>query len=119
MAKKASNFIKTRILHTILPEFYDFLRRFETSPCIARIIPARIKRQQKGSSDWRVTLQYNTPSGWKLLCKKWSTAQELFVICQQGTKNDFLDRCETCGVSTSHIERPLPPSDDEKKKDWQ
>ncbi|MCS6983105.1 MAG: DUF2103 domain-containing protein [Candidatus Absconditabacterales bacterium] len=103
MAKKTSKFTKTRILHTILPEFHNFLRHFEIADCIARIIPARIARKQKGSSERRVTLQYNTPSGWKLLCKKGSTAQEMFVICHQGTEKEFVERCRVCGIAVDHI----------------
>jgi len=41
-------------------------------------------RQQKGSSDLRFSISYQTTSGLKAKMSKGSTSQELFIICQKG-----------------------------------
>jgi len=43
-------------------------------------------RQQKGSSDLRFSISYQTTSGLKAKMSKGSTSQELFIICQKGTE---------------------------------
>jgi hypothetical protein len=53
----------------------------EKDPAILRIIPGRINRQQKGSSDIWFRISYPTSSGIKCIMCKWSTAQEIFVVC--------------------------------------
>ena len=53
----------------------------EKDPNIDRIIPGRISRQQKGSSQLMFRITIPTNSGFKCIMSKGSTAQELFVIC--------------------------------------
>ena len=78
-------FQKVKTEHHILPEFYNFLRRIEQNPGITRIIPGRIHRQQKASSELRFTISYPTVTGFKAKMSKGSTSQELFVITRDGT----------------------------------
>lgn len=77
------NFKKVKTVHHILPEFHAFLAEIEKMPEISRIIPWRISRQQKGSSEVRFRVSYPTNAGLKCIMSKGSTAQELFIICNQ------------------------------------
>ncbi|MBB1557701.1 MAG: hypothetical protein HG439_004425 [candidate division SR1 bacterium] len=79
-------FKKVKTEHTILSEFHPLLRKIENLNQIQRIIPGRIMRQQKGSSDLRFSISYQTTSGLKAKMSKGSTSQELFIICQKGTE---------------------------------
>ena len=79
-------FKKVKTEHTILSEFHPLLRKIENLDQIQRIIPWRIIRQQKGSSDLRFSISYQTTSGLKAKMSKGSTSQELFIICQKGTE---------------------------------
>ncbi|MEI6426723.1 MAG: DUF2103 domain-containing protein [Candidatus Absconditabacteria bacterium] len=72
---------KVKTEHHILSEFKKFLFIIEKDPIIHRIIPGRINRQQKGSSDISFKVSYPTSSGLKCLMCKGSTAQEVFFIC--------------------------------------
>ena len=77
-------FKKVKTEHTILSELHPLLRKIENRDQIQRIIPWRIMRQQKGSSDLRFSISYQTTSGLKAKMSKGSTSQELFIICQKG-----------------------------------
>ena len=79
-------FKKIKTEHTILSEFHPLLKKIENLDQIQRIIPWRIMRQQKGSSDLRFSISYQTTSGLKAKMSKGSTSQELFIICQKGTE---------------------------------
>ena len=79
-------FKKVKTEHTILSEFHPLLRKIENLDQIQRIIPWRIMRQQKGSSDLRFSISYQTTSGLKAKMSKGSTSQKLFIICQKGTE---------------------------------
>ena len=79
-------FKKVKTEHTILSEFNPLLRKIENLDQVQRIIPWRIMRQQKGSSDLRFSISYQTTSGLKAKMSKGSTSQELFIICQKGTE---------------------------------
>jgi len=48
-----------------------------------RLIPGRISRQQKGSSQMRFSVSYPIATGLKCVMSKGSTAQELFVVCRE------------------------------------
>ncbi|MCK9466708.1 MAG: DUF2103 domain-containing protein [Candidatus Absconditabacterales bacterium] len=74
-------FQKVKTEHNILSEFIKFLFEIEKDPNIVRIIPGRISRQQKGSSQLIFRITTPTSSGFKCIMSKGSTAQELFVIC--------------------------------------
>ena len=80
------SFKKVKTEHTILSEFHPLLKKIENLDQIQRIIPWRIMRQQKGSSDLRFSISYQTTSGLKAKMSKGSTSQELFIICQKGTE---------------------------------
>ena len=72
-------FKKVKTEHTILSEFHPLLRKIENLDQVQRIIPWRIMRQQKGSSDLRFSISYQTTSGLKAKMSKGSTSQELFI----------------------------------------
>lgn len=72
---------KVKTEHHILTEFKKFLFIIEKDPIIHRIIPGRINRQQKWSSDIGFKISYPTSSGLKCIMCKWSTAQEVFFVC--------------------------------------
>ena len=76
-------FTKTKTEHHILPEFHKILLEIEKHPLIFRIIPGRIARQQKGSSDLRFKVSYTTKSGLKCIMAKGATAQEVFIVCDK------------------------------------
>jgi len=76
-------FIKTKAIHHILPEFHKLLLEIEKHQLISRMIPGRISRQQKWSSETRFSISYPTPSGIKCIMSKWATAQELFIVCNE------------------------------------
>ena len=72
---------KVKTEHHILSEFKKFLLLIEKDSIIHRIIPGRINRQQKGSSDIAFKISYPTSSGIKCIMCKGSTAQEIFFVC--------------------------------------
>lgn len=74
------NFKKVKTEHTILSEFQPFLKSLEKADWIQRIIPGRIQRQQKGSSELRFSVSTPTPTGRKAKMSKGATSQELFII---------------------------------------
>lgn len=78
-----TKFKKVKTEHTILPEFHKMLLAIEKCEEISRIIPWRISRQQKASSEKYFRITIPTPSGFKCIMAKGSTAQELFVICSE------------------------------------
>jgi len=83
-----SDYKKVKLEHHIIPEFAKFLFEIEKNPKISRIIPGRINRQQKWSSEMRFRITIPTSTGFKCIMSKGSTAQELFVICE---KNDIVE----------------------------
>lgn len=64
------SFKKVKTEHTILSEFLPFLRELEAIEGIQRMIPGRIMRKQKGSSDLRFTISYPTSTGLKAKMSK-------------------------------------------------
>lgn len=67
--------------HHILADFVKLLTKISQISWIIRIIPGRISRQQKWSSEIIMSLSYPTETGLKYLLKKWSTVQECFITC--------------------------------------
>ncbi|MFZ2911960.1 MAG: DUF2103 domain-containing protein [Candidatus Absconditicoccaceae bacterium] len=84
-------FQKVKTEHTIMEEFHKILLEIEKNPAIIRIIPGRISRQQKGSSELRFKVSYGTDSGIKCIMSKGATAQELFVVCNEANKEQLMD----------------------------
>jgi len=78
-----TKFAKTKTVHHILPEFHKLIREIEKYSLIIRIIPGRISRQQKWSSETHFKVSYPTTSGIKCIMSKGATAQELFIICNE------------------------------------
>ena len=76
-----TKFKKVKTEHHILPDFQKLLLEIEKDPNINRIIPGRIYRKQKWSSELRFRITIPTDSGFKCIMSKWATAQELFVVC--------------------------------------
>ena len=74
--------------HHILKEFQKFIEEIEKIPTIQKIIPWRIYRQQSGSSHKTITFSYFTISWMKFNLKKGSTAQELFIVCNENDKEN-------------------------------
>ena len=85
-----SKFSKTKTEHHILPEFHKLLLEIEKQALISRIIPGRISRQQKWSSNLRFKISYNTTSGIKCIMSKGATVQELFIICNQDDTEEVI-----------------------------
>ena len=79
MKKQEAMKDKIKREHHILPDFEDFLKELAKLDCVKRIIPWRISRQQKWTSQKMISISYKTISGFKLKLKKWATAQEVFV----------------------------------------
>ena len=86
---------KVKTEHHILPEFKKFLLLIEKEPAIHRIIPGRINRQQKWSSDIGFKISYPTSSGVKCIMCKGSTAQEVFFICPSEETEKLMNTLRT------------------------
>ena len=67
--------------HHIIEDGEKVLENLVKNQLVKSVIPGRIKTTPKGQSGKvRLTFQYETNSGAKLLLKKGSTVQEIFVI---------------------------------------
>jgi hypothetical protein len=67
--------------HHIIEDGEKLLNELIKEKLVRSIIPGRIKTTPKGKpGNPRLTYQYDTKSGAKLLLKKGSTVQEVFVI---------------------------------------
>jgi len=93
---------KTKTEHHLMSEFHKLLLKIEQNPKIKRMIPGRIERQQKGSSETRFRISYSTKSGIKCIMSKGATAQELFIICQEEDKEDIKKNIKN--ILTNHKE---------------
>lgn len=82
-------FQKVKTEHHLIAWFTTLLLAIEKHPLIKRIIPWRIDRQQKWSSEKRFRVTYSTPSGVKCIMSQWATAQELFIVCPQEYKDEI------------------------------
>ena len=78
--------------HGILKDFHKVLDRLSQEEWVDRLIPGRISRQQKSTSDFRLTFQYMTTAWCKMLMKKWATVQELFVVCDSVVEEDTIKK---------------------------
>lgn len=92
-------FKKVKTEHTIMTEFIKILLEIEQNDMIDRIIPGRISRQQKWSSQLRFRVSYQTESGIKCIMSKWASAQELFVICNDENKIKLIDFLENLKIN--------------------
>ncbi|NPA51415.1 MAG: hypothetical protein GXO22_00780 [Aquificae bacterium] len=70
--------------HHILKGFEELLEELVKLDLIKSAIPGRITTTPKGvGGKHRITYQYDTETGAKLLLKKGSTVQEAFVITEK------------------------------------
>ncbi|MGB9766262.1 MAG: DUF2103 domain-containing protein [Sulfurihydrogenibium sp.] len=70
--------------HSIIEDFEKDLQTLVEEGLVKSIIPGRIYTSPKAQSGRKViTYQYDTETGAKLLMKKGSTVQEVFVITQR------------------------------------
>lgn len=81
--------------HHSLKEFEKDLLSIAKISEVKRIIPGRISRQQKWSNLRKITCSYFTDSGLKLIMKKWWTAQEVFIICEEKDKKTVKEQIIT------------------------
>lgn len=86
--------LKIQQKHTILKEFHPFLQEIAKISLIQRVIPGRINRKQSGSSTLRISFAYFTDTGLKYNLAKWSTAQELFIVCEKGDSDAVFELIE-------------------------
>ena len=63
-------FKKVKTEHHIITDFTKLLLEIEKNPDISRIIPGRISRQQKSSSETRFRITIPTGSGFKCIMSK-------------------------------------------------
>lgn len=82
---------KIKTQHHILPEFKDFMKYLQSIKLISRVIPGRISRKQSSASWLFITFSYFTPSWLKYSMKKWSTSQELFIVCEEVQKETVFE----------------------------
>ncbi|WP_456383233.1 DUF2103 domain-containing protein [Persephonella sp.] len=73
--------------HHIIEDGEEVLHELVKNGLVKSVIPGRIKTTPKGQpGNIRLTFQYETNSGAKLLLKKGSTVQEVFVITEDTQK---------------------------------
>lgn len=84
-------FKKVKTEHTIMEEFHKILLEIEKNDMISRIIPGRISRQQKWSSELRFKVSYKTDSWIKCIMSKGASAQELFIVCEEKNKEHLIN----------------------------
>lgn len=89
-------FKKVKTEHHIIKDFVKLLLEIEKHKDIHRIIPGRISRQQKWSSEMRFKITIPTNSGFKCIMSKWATAQELFIICNLSKVDDVKKHILEC-----------------------
>lgn len=66
--------------HEILTGFLDTLRKVAARPGVRSVIPGRVSARSSGGTR-RLTFQYPTDTGAKLLAKTPQAVQEVFVVC--------------------------------------
>ncbi|MCS7083830.1 MAG: DUF2103 domain-containing protein, partial [Aquificaceae bacterium] len=68
-----------------------YLKTLSKLSSVSSIIPGKISRAQGGRGSHGLFLKYQTSSGFKLLYKKGTSVQEIFVVCKdkQMFLNDF------------------------------
>ncbi|NIR31275.1 MAG: hypothetical protein GWN84_18590 [Gammaproteobacteria bacterium] len=75
---------KIKYQHGMIPGLRRFLeRKLEPLPEVQALIPGRIQRKRGADSAFRVRLQYETETGFKLIAHAPGVVQEVFVVCDQ------------------------------------
>ena len=85
--------------HHIMKEFTKFLEKISKVEEIQKIIPWRISRQQKWTSQQKISFSYFTISWLKLKLKKWATAQEIFIVCNDSDKTKIKEKINKIIIS--------------------
>lgn len=82
---------KLKLEHHTLEGFDKYIKAVLEFEIVDAVIPGRIFRNNKGRGSKGLFLQYETPSGFKLLYKNGTSVQEVFVICsdKQKFKEEF------------------------------
>ncbi len=80
--------------HHIIEDGEEALQDLIKKGLVKSVIPGRIKTTPKGQpGKIRLTFQYETNSGAKLLLKKGSTVQEVFVVTSDTERlKDYLNK---------------------------
>ena len=80
--------------HHIIEDGEEILQDLIKKGLVKSIIPGRIKTTPKGQpGNIRLTFQYETNSGAKLLLKKGSTVQEVFVVAPDTERlKDYINK---------------------------
>ncbi|WP_457634666.1 DUF2103 domain-containing protein [Persephonella sp.] len=80
--------------HHIIEDGEEILQDLIKKGLVKSIIPGRIKTTPKGQpGNVRLTFQYETNSGAKLLLKKGSTIQEVFVVAPDTERlKDYINK---------------------------
>ncbi|HHG75128.1 MAG TPA: hypothetical protein ENK22_08780 [Persephonella sp.] len=80
--------------HHIIEDGEEILQDLIKKGLVKSIIPGRIKTTPKGQpGNVRLTFQYETNSGAKLLLKKGSTVQEVFVVAPDTERlKDYINK---------------------------
>ena len=84
---------KVKLEHHTLEGLEEYLEKLSFFGSVKSIIPGRIARQNKGRGSNGLFLKYETPSGYKLLYKKGTSVQEVFVVCHN--KEEFLQEIKS------------------------
>jgi hypothetical protein len=81
---------KVKREHHMLEGLEEILREIGKWECVESIIPGRIARTNRGKGSRGIFLKYRTMSGFKVLYKRGTSVQEVFVVCKD--YNDFEKR---------------------------
>lgn len=73
---------KLKLEHHTLEDFDKYIKPILDIDVVEVIIPGRIFRNNKGRGSKGLFLQYETPTGFKLLYKNGTSVQEVFVVCK-------------------------------------
>ena len=75
---------KIKYQHGMIPGLRRFLeRKLEPLPEVQALIPGRIERKRGSDAAFRVRLQYETETGFKLIAHAPGVVQEVFVVSDE------------------------------------
>ncbi|NLN28311.1 MAG: hypothetical protein GX161_08845 [Firmicutes bacterium] len=70
---------KIKRMHSIVEGLLPVLEEIAAHPDVAQVTPGRIRPKRRGT-DYRVTFQYFTDAGFKLMAHTPEAVQEVFVV---------------------------------------
>lgn len=81
---------KIKRMHSIVDGVLPLLEEIATHPDVAQVTPGRIRPKRRGT-DRRITFQYFTDAGLKLMAHTPEAVQEVFVVtAKPETVRDYL-----------------------------